>query len=72
MAASMQVGAVVFSPGDIVNFSDREAEEIIARGVGYLMIPKAVNEPPVKKIAKRYVRKNGQSSRNDAPPLEHK
>ena len=73
MAASMQVGAVVFSPGEIVNFSDHEAEEVIRRGLGYLMLAKTLNGPPAKKIARRYVRKQAapeQSSRIDAPPLE--
>jgi len=71
MAASMQVGAVIFSPGEIVNFSDNEAEEIIRRGLGYPMLLKAVNEPPAQKIARRYVRKQAdQSSRSDASPLE--
>ena len=72
MAASMQVGAVIFSQGEIVNFSEIEAEEVIRRGLGYLMLAKTVNEPPAKKIARRYVRKQvaDQSSRIDASPLE--
>lgn len=72
MAASMQVGAVIFSQGEIVNFSDSEAEEVIRRGLGYLMLAKTVNEPPAQKIARRYVRKQvtDQSSRIDASPLE--
>ena len=72
MAASIQVGAAMFSPGDIVNFSDSEAEEVIRRGLGYLMLAKTINEPPASKIARRYVRKmaTGQSSRSNASPLE--
>ena len=72
MAASTQVGAVVFTPGEIVNFSDHDADEVIARGLGYLMVPKAVNKPPSQKIARRYVRKQvGRSSRaSSASPLE--
>ena len=71
MAASMQVGAVSFSPGEIVNFSENEAEEVIRRGLGYLMVGRAVNAPPATKIARRYVRKQtNKSSRIDAPPLE--
>jgi hypothetical protein len=72
MAASMQVGAVIFSPGEIVNFSDSEAEEVIRRGLGYPMLLKAINAPPEQKIARRYTRKQtiDQSSRTDASPLE--
>ena len=72
MAASTQVGAVVFAPGEIVNFSDQDADEVITRGLGYLMVPKAINKPPSQKIARRYVRKQSahQSSRIDASPLE--
>lgn len=71
MAASMQVGAVIFSPGEIVNLSDSQAEEVIRRGAGYPMLQKAINEPPAQKIARRYIRKSimDQSSRIDAPPL---
>ncbi len=72
MAASMQVGAVIFSQGEIVNFSNNEAEEVIRRGLGYLMLAKTINEPPAQKIARRYVRKQviDQSSRINASPLE--
>ena len=72
MAASMQVGAVIFSPGEIVNFSDTEAEEVIRRGLGYPMLSKALNEPEARKIARPYTRKQttDQSSRSDASPLE--
>jgi|TARA_R110000824_G_scaffold41173_3_gene122756 hypothetical protein len=65
MAASMQVGAVVFSPGEIVSLSNVEADDVISRGLGYLMVPKALNKPSGNKIARRYVRKHGvkQSSR---------
>ena len=68
----MQVGAVIFSPGEVVNFSDSEAEEVIRRGLGYLMLAKTMNHPPTEKIARRYVRKQvvDQSSRDDASPLE--
>ena len=73
MTASMQVGAVVFSSGEVVNFSESEAEEVIRRGLGYPMVLKEINKPPANKIARRYIRKqilNKQSSRIDAAPLE--
>ena len=73
MTASIQVGAVVFSSGEVVNFSESEAEEVIRRGLGYLMLLKQINKPPANKIARRYIRKkivNKQSSRIDAAPLE--
>ena len=68
----MQVGAVIFSPGEIVNFSNVEADEVISRGFGYLMMPKAINKPPVRKIARHQSMKQiSPSSRNhSASPLE--
>lgn len=55
MAESMQVGSVMFNPGEIVSF-DKEADEIIVRGAGYFMAEK-VMVPKAIKVVRRYVRK---------------